>query len=153
MSSGASEGPSAEPAAAAEGPLFERSYDDGEVSFTFTVDARHDVEIVVKGRGNMAGAVAMLAVLDEAVARFGAEREACLFFDVSRVRGAPLRSQFMFGKWLFRHRKAVRRAVVFGAAPWERRLATFACRLGGFHAFRFFDAHAELAARAWLIAG
>jgi hypothetical protein len=150
MSSGAGEGASAEPAPAAAAPLFERTYDDGEVSFTFTVDAAHDVEIVVKGKGNMAGALRMLEILDEAVARFGTGRSSSLVFDVSRVRGAPLRSQYLFGKWLFRHRKVVRRAAVFGAAPWERRLATFACRLGGFHAFHFFDEHDREKARRWL---
>lgn len=134
-------------------PRLERSYDDGQVRFVVTADAGDQVMIVVRGRGTLAGAERMIAYLDEAIAGAGPGQQLRLFFDVARVRGAPLRSQLLFGKWLFGHRRALRRAVVFGAAPWERRLATVACKVGGFDAFRFFDEQHGDEARRWLAAG
>lgn len=130
----------------------ERSYDDGQVRFTVTTDG-DQVTIVVRGRGTMAGAERMIEYLDEAIAAAGPDRPLRLFFDVANVRGAPVRSQMSFGRWLFGHRRALRRAVVFGAAPWERRLATVACKVGGFDAFRFFDERERDAARRWLAEG
>ena len=123
--------------------LFERRYDDGEVAFCFRVDEARDVEIAVTGRGNMPGAHAMIACLDEAVSTLGINGTSRVFFDVSRVRGAPLRTQFLFGKWLFGHRRLIGGAAIVGAGPWERRLATAVCTFAGLRSFRFFEAHPE----------
>lgn len=136
---------------------FVRAYDDGDVRWTCTRAAgdgdgdgvREVIELVVRGRGTLAGATRMIEVLDEAIAG-AAEDSARLWFDVAQVRGAPLRSQAMFGRWLVRQRHVVHRVVVLGAAPWERRLATFACSVAGFRAFRFFDARDRDEARRWL---
>lgn len=138
---------------AAATPRLERSYDDGQVHFVVTADAGDQVTIVVRGRGTLAGAERMIEYLDEALAGAGPGRQLRLFFDVARVRGAPLRSQLLFGRWLFGHRRALRRAVVFGAAAWERRLATVVCKVGGFDAFRFFDEQHGDDARRWLADG
>jgi hypothetical protein len=130
-------------------PVFERRYDDGEVRFAFGVDEGFMSEIIVIGRGNMPGSRSMLEYLDEAVKRFGVDRASRLFFDLSQVNGGPLRAQIMFGRWLLKHRKIVHRAAVFGAGPWERRLATVACKIAGFKGFRFFtDA---TTARIWML--
>lgn len=149
------EAASAPPSAsgAEAGPRLERSYDDGQVRFVVTADAADQVTIVVRGRGTLAGAERMIEYLDEAIVGASPGQQLRLFFDVAHVRGAPLRSQLLFGKWLFGHRRALRRAVVFGAAPWERRLATVACKVGGFDAFRFFDEQHRDDARRWLSDG
>ncbi len=128
---------------------FQRDYDDGEVRFTIRVDAvSHDTIVVVEGRGNLAGGTAMLACLDEIAARFGSKLSSRFSFDVSRVRGAPMRSQIQFGRWFFAHRHIVSGAAVIGAGPVERRLATAVCAVAGIRNFRFFTDHGE--ARAWL---
>jgi hypothetical protein len=129
-------------------PVFERRYDDGEVAFHFTVDALRDAEMVVTGRGNMAGAHAMIGYLDEAVATLGLAGESRVYFDVSRVRGAPLRTQILFGKWFFKHRSLIGRAAVVGAGPFERRLAAAVCAFAGIRTFRFFETQGD--ARGWL---
>ena len=146
-------GPSAPAGAVEAAPRLQRRYDDGQVCFVVTADASDQVSIVVRGRGTLAGAERMIEYLDEAIAVAGPGRQLRWFFDVAHVRGAPLRSQVLFGRWLFGQRRAVRRAVVFGAAPWERRLATVACKVGGFDAFRFFDEHHAADARRWLASG
>jgi hypothetical protein len=132
------------------GPLFEQAYDDGKVRFTFTVDEHRDTEIVVDGRGTMPGGIRMIELLDETLARFGADGGSRFHFDVARVKGSPLRSQLIFGKWLLKRRRAIGRVAVSGAAPLERRLATAVCTIAGFGNLRFFDRRDE--ARAWLAA-
>jgi len=128
--------------------VLERSYQDDLVRFTVTLDGDDETVVVVRGKGSMPGAHAMLGYLDEAMARLSGARPARFFFDVTGVRGAPLRSQLMFGKWFYRHRKQVTRGVVVGAGPVERRLATAVCSIAGVRNVRFFERAEE--ARAWL---
>src|SRR5689334_22860507 len=105
----AADAKAAAPAADAK-PRLERTYDDGQVRFVVTADAGDQVTIVVRGRGTQAGAERMIEYLDEALAT-APGRQLRLFFDVANVRGAPIRSQMQFGRWLFGHRRSLRRAV------------------------------------------
>jgi hypothetical protein len=127
-------------------PALERHYDDGEVSFDGRLDAGGDVQVTVRGHGNLPGARAMIAFLDEVASHLGGGRSARIHYDISRVHGAPLRAQILFAKWFVSHRRVVSRVAIVGAGPVERRVAAIAS--AGFGNLRFFERDAE--ARAWL---
>lgn len=128
--------------------LVSRRYDDGKVAISFEIDADHNTTVVVVGDGTLGGARAMLGYLDDAVRELGPTFHTRVYFDLSESRGAPLRAQFMFGKWLLGHKRMIARGVVVGARPVERRLAAAAVRIAGLSNVRFFE-DGE-AARAWL---
>lgn len=128
--------------------LVSRRYDDDKVAISFEIDADHNTTVVVRGDGTLGGARAMLGYLDDAVRELGPTFHSRVFFDLSESRGAPLRAQFMFGKWLLGHKAMIARGVVVGARPLERRIAAAAVRIAGLSNVRFFERADE--ARAWL---
>ena len=133
----------------AAAPLVECHYEDGQSAFDAHAGPTNDVHLVVRGRGTMAGVHAMLDFFAQAEKALGGE-SARIYYDLTEVRGVPLRSQLLFGKWFLNHRKFVRRAAIVGAGAFERRLASAVCAIAGIRNFRFFDLAPE--ARAWLFA-
>jgi len=130
--------------------VFARDYDDGTVRFTFCLEGdRASVEVF--GKGTLPGSEAMIGFLDEAVATVGAARPFQIYVDLSRVRGAPLRAQWLFGRWFVSHRKYIGAAAIAGAGPVERRIASAVCAMARFKTMRFFEHPVD--ARKWLDQG
>lgn len=130
-------------------PLLERHYEDGESAFDAHVDARGDVHLVVRGRGTMRGVHDMIDFFASAEQALSG-RSTRIYYDLTNVRGVPLRAQLVFGKWFLAHRRFVRRAAIVGAGPVERRLAIAVCAIARLDKVRFFEREDD--GRAWLLA-
>ncbi len=105
--------------------VFEKRWNQaqGLGGFDLVVDADHRGVMVTEGKGTMAGARASLEVLDEALAALGHEPPFSGIVDMRDVTGSPLRASLLLGGWLHKHRHVFGKIAVFGAKPWEMRIA------------------------------
>lgn len=138
-------------AATPRAALVERDYDDGAARWRGRLDSGHRLDVHVTGKGTMPGAHAMVAFLDEVVAALGEGGTARFHYDITGVRGAPLRAQLLFGRWFMRHRAIVERGAIVSTSAFERGFASAVCGIAGVRNVRFFERDAD--ARAWLAEG
>jgi hypothetical protein len=127
---------------------FDKSYDDGQSRFRFTVDEAYLTIIRFHGKGNMDSAHAFIGMLDEALDVLGRDRKTTAIVDLSDLHGSPLRAQFILGKWLFKNKAIINGIAVFGAAPWETTLAKAIFKIAGMSRVTFCKTEPE--ARRWL---
>ncbi len=129
-----------------------REYDEGEggARFVFRADAHAHAQIDVWGRGTMESTRALVAALDvyRLKLQAGEVPAAHLLIDLREAKGGPVRAQFVFGKWVLKHRKTLKRAAICGASAFERRITTGVTTIGRVKRFKFFK-HLSQGA-AWL---
>lgn len=129
--------------------IFDETYRDAISWFRLTVDGEYRGIVRAHGKGNMDGSRALLGMMDRVIAGSGASgKQFTGLIDMREVHSSPLRAQFLIGKWLFRQKKNFSRAAVFGARPWEAKIARAVLKIARFHNVGFFDE--EASAREYL---
>ncbi len=118
--------------------VLDRSYDDGTASFRFRADADAMARLDVAGRGSMESSRALIEALDEFLVLAPDMGPTDLLVDLREATGGPVRAQFLFGKWVMRHKRALRRAAIVGANALERRVTVGVTTIGRIKLFRFF---------------
>ena len=125
--------------------LFRREYRDEGGRFDLELDPQYRIRLTFHGAGTMNGAHALVDMLDEVarVVPVGTVVNACI--DLTELTKSPVRSQFLLGKWLIKHRNQLAHCAIFGARPWEKRLASAVMSIARFQRARFFDTGDEAA--------
>ncbi len=119
--------------------LVDDSWRDDGGFFRFVVVEESLIGVVrFNGRGSMGGTRAFLGMLETAAARLEPGQQTRSVVDMTRLTGTPLSAQLVLGKWLLKNRGTVKQLAVFGARPWERRIAKGICKLGRLKAVGFF---------------
>ena len=96
----------------------------------------------------MDGAREFLKMADEAIAFFGPEYKTKITADLRSLRGAPLRSQVLLGKWLLKNKRYVERIAVFGGKRVEMAIAKAVMKIARMTHVGFFND--ELSARTFI---
>jgi len=128
--------------------LFERDWTRGTSQVKFRVDETHRSFCYFIGKGTMDGARAFLRFADEAIVEFGDEYLTTSLVDLSQLHSAPLRSQFLLGKWLFKNKRYIAKIAVFGGKPYEMAIARAVMKIARMKQVGFFKRGEE--ARAFL---
>lgn len=128
--------------------LFERQWRATGISIRFHVDKDMRSFAVFEGKGSMESARQFLKMCDDAIVHFGAAYETRSLIDLRSLRGAPLRSQFLLGKWLLKNKRYIAKIAVFGGNKWEMTLARAVMKIARMKHVGFFND--ESAARSFL---
>lgn len=124
-------------------------YDDPGVGwFTVVLDADRVLYSTVAGKGTVKGTRALVAMYEEIVALREDGETVDAFMDLTQLSKTPLRAQIILGKWLLTRRALLGRLAVFGAKPWERKIAQAVLKVARFDRAAFFKTQAEAA--RWL---
>ena len=118
---------------------FERHWAKGGAQVDFHVDENMFSLVVFSGKGSMDGAREFLNMADEAIAFFGPEYKTKITADLRKLNGAPIRSQFLLGKWLLKNKRYVERIAVFGGRRIEMTIARAVMKIGRMHHVGFFN--------------
>lgn len=103
-----------------------------------TVDDELRLAVTFVGKGSMPGARALIQLADSIRDELGHELVISALVDMRRLDGAPLRAQFVLGKWLLTRRKQVSRIAVFGGRPFEMGLARAVAKIARMGRQTFF---------------
>ena len=128
--------------------LFEREWERGSARVVFRVDDVHRSFCYFSGKGTMDGARAFLRFVNEAIEEFGDEYLTTSLVDLSQLHGAPIRSQFLLGKWLFKNKRYIAKIAVFGGKPYEMAIARAVMKIARMKQVDFFKRGPD--ARAFL---
>jgi hypothetical protein len=128
--------------------LFERHWAQGGARVDFHVDEQMYSLVVFSGKGSMDGAREFLKMADEAIGFFGPEYKTKITADLRSLRGAPLRSQVLLGKWLLKNKRYVERIAVFGGKRVEMAIAKAVMKIARMTHVGFFND--ELSARTFI---
>ncbi len=123
--------------------LFEKKWAQGGAAVDFHVDENMFSLVVFSGKGSMDGAREFLKMADEAIAFFGPEYKTKITADLRKLNGAPIRSQFLLGKWLLKNKRYVERIAVFGGRRIEMTIARAVMKIGRMHHVGFFNDEAS----------
>ena len=123
--------------------LFERHWAKGGAEVDFHVDEEMYSLVVFGGKGSIDGAKEFLKMADEAIAFFGPEYQTRITADLRKLNGAPIRSQFLLGKWLLKNKRYVERIAVFGGRRIEMTIARAVMKIGRMHHVGFFNDEAS----------
>jgi len=118
--------------------LFEREWTRGASIVRFRVDESYRSFCYFIGKGTMDGARAFLRFADEAIVHFGDDYRTQSLVDLSELHGAPLRSQFLLGKWLFKNKRYIQKIAVFGGKPYEMTIAKAVMKIARMKQVDFF---------------
>jgi hypothetical protein len=119
--------------------LFERHWAQGGARVDFHVDEKMYSLVVFSGKGSMDGAREFLKMADEAIAFFGPDYKTKITADLQSLRGAPLRSQVLLGKWLLKNKRYVERIAVFGGKRIEMAIAKAVMKIARMTHVGFFN--------------
>ena len=119
--------------------LFERHWAKGGAEVDFHVDEEMYSLVVFGGKGSIDGAKEFLKMADEAIAFLGPEYQTRITADLRKLNGAPIRSQFLLGKWLLKNKRYVERIAVFGGRRIEMTIARAVMKIGRMHHVGFFN--------------
>jgi len=119
----------------------ERHWHEPGQSIDITVDDAHRAVVVFDGKGSMDGARALVANIDAIRDELGHDVHISALVDMRRLDGAPLRAQFLIGKWLLARKKQIERVAVFGGKPFEMGLARAVMTIAGMSAKASFGNH------------
>ncbi|MFO0751313.1 MAG: STAS/SEC14 domain-containing protein [Myxococcota bacterium] len=119
----------------------ERHWHEPGQDIDITVDHDHRVVVVFRGRGSLDGARALIELVDSVRDELGHTTVISTLVDMRLLDGAPLRAQFIIGKWLLARRKQVDRVAVFGGKPFEMGLARAVMTIAGMGAKASFGNH------------
>ena len=128
---------------------YSNRYDDpGFGWFTVVLDADRVLHTTINGKGTVPGTRALLAMYDEVAALREADEQVDGLMDLTGLSKTPLRAQAIMAKWLILHRHEIKRVALFGARPWERKIAQAVLKVARFDRAAFFKTRDEAA--RWL---
>ena len=111
--------------------LAERRWTDGIQTITLTVDAAYRTVVVFDGKGTMPGTRALMELVDSIRDELGHDKRITSLVDMRKLDGAPLRAQFILGKWLLSRKKDTEKIAVFGGTPFDMGLARAVMTIAG----------------------
>ncbi len=123
--------------------LAERTWAEPGQRIDITVDDAHRAVVVFDGKGSMPGARALIELIDAIRDELGHEIRISALVDMRRLDGAPLRAQFLIGKWLLTRKKQIAKVAVFGGKPFEMGVARAVMKIAGMGQQAFFGNHAS----------
>lgn len=112
------------------------------------IDAEHRVFVHFNGRGSTEGARAVTAMMDVVRDELGHDTVFEAIVDMRDLDGAPLRAQFIIGRWLLGRKKQISKVAIFGGKPFEMKVARAVMTVARMHNAHFCD-HLDEAMR-WL---
>jgi hypothetical protein len=120
--------------------LFETEYVRSESGAGFSMCLHDDrrLESEFFGIGHMDITYAFIEALEKVLKVAGPEPLSGIVI-LHRLEKAPLRSQFVLGKWLLNHKQHIARLALCGAKPWEAKIAKFIMKMARMKDFCFFD--------------
>ena len=137
---------------ALEPTRYEKRFDDpGYGWFTIVLDADNILHMTIYGRGTVHGTQALVRMLEEVVALREPGERVDAFINLTDLSKTPLRSQLILGKWFVTRRHLVDRVAIFGAKPWETKLAKAVMKIARFERAAFFTTSGQ--ASGWLRPG
>lgn len=116
-----------------------RTWEEPGQSLAMAVDGALRVAVPLRGRGSMAGAQALVEVMEDIRDALGHDKVFTAVVDLRELDGSPLRAQFLLGKWLFRRKAQLERVAVFGGRPFEMRLARAVMKIAMMRNAGFFN--------------
>ncbi len=132
---------------AAKAWLAERTWSEVGQRIHITLDADHRTVVVLDGKGSMPGTKALIDLMESIRDQIGHGILISALVDMRKLDGAPLRSQFVLGKWLLMRKKQMDRIAVFGGKPYEMGIARAVMTIAGMGAKTFFGNHLDDAVR------
>jgi len=106
-------------------PLLDRTFNSQRGGFHLRVMDDGRIYLRAFGKGSVENAHAGVAYMEEVFYTVPKMTFEALG-DLRELSGSPIRVQFILGKWLRRRREHFTRGAIYGASPWERRLASAA---------------------------
>jgi len=128
-----------------------RHDDPGAGWATVVLDAQRILFTKVQGKGSVKGTRAVIAMWDEAEELRQGGEQVDGFLDLEGLTKTPLRAQAILAKWLILHLSQIGRVAIFGARPWERKIARAVMKIARFNRADFFVTREE--AGRWLRPG
>lgn len=111
--------------------LAERRWQEPGQLIHITVDAQYRAAVVLDGKGSMNGAKALTDLVDSLRDELGHHIMISALVDLRRLDGAPLRAQFVLGRWLLMRKKQMDKIAVFGGKPFEMGIARAVMTIAG----------------------
>lgn len=111
--------------------ILDRTWREPLQSIRLTLDGQNRGVVVIEGKGSIAGAHALIKLIDDARDELGHHIVISSLVDLRRLEGAPLRAQFVLGKWLLARRKQIHKVAIFGGKPFEMGLARAIMTIAG----------------------
>lgn len=121
--------------------LAERHWEEQGQKMHITFDHQHRGVVVFDGKGSINGARALIEIIDELREQFGHDIVISSLVDMRKLDGAPIRAQFIIGKWLLSRKKQVSKVAVFGGKPFEMGIARAVMTIAGMGSKAFFGNH------------
>jgi len=119
----------------------ERHWHEPGQRIDVTVDHDKRTVVVFDGKGSMPGAKALVDLVESIRAELGQEIVISALVDMRKLDGAPLRAQFLIGKWLLSRKRQIDRVAVFGGKPFEMGIARAVMTIAGMGQKAFFGNH------------
>lgn len=124
--------------------LFEKTFsDDRGAGFDLRVTEEGLSTTRFFGRGSLEITHAFIDALDEGIDVVPDELIVRGRVDMSELEGTPLRAQFLVGKWLLKNKQRFAKIAVFGARPWEAKVARAVMKIARMRNVGFFDTDRE----------
>lgn len=127
--------------------LAKRHWKEQDQVIDITVDASHRTVVVFDGKGSMAGAKALIDLVESIRDELGHHILITALVDMRKLDGAPLRAQFTLGKWLLMRKKQMDKIAIFGGKPFEMGIARAVMTIAGMGAKASFGNHLDEALR------
>lgn len=121
--------------------VLDRSWKEPLQTITMTLDDQNRGVVVITGKGSIAGSHALIKLIDDARDELGHQVVISSLVDLRRLDGAPLRAQFILGKWLLARRKQIHKVAIFGGKPFEMGLARAVMTIAGMGSKAWFGNH------------
>ena len=94
------------------------------------IDQGNRVFVHFNGRGSVDGARSVTEMMDQVRDELGHDVVFEALVDMRDLDGAPLRAQFVIGKWLLGRKKQIAKVAIFGGKPFEMKVAAAVLRQG-----------------------
>lgn len=111
--------------------LVDRTWSESGQRIHITMDDLHRVVVVFDGKGSMAGGQALMTLIDELRDQYGHDLVISALVDMRKLDGAPLRVQFLLGRWLLTRKKQISKIAIFGGKPIEMGIARAVMTISG----------------------
>jgi len=127
--------------------LAERTWNEPNQRIDITVDAEYRMAVLFTGKGSMAGAKALIDLIESLRTEFGHHVMISALVDMRRLDGAPLRAQVVLGRWLMMSKKQIAKVAIFGGKPFEMGVARAIMTIAGMGQKASFGNHLDDALR------